>query len=182
MAEMRTLLRRAMRGGLLFAWLVSAALLVVMLLTKDYWLAVAVACVAIVGTIVQLRKRSPDDLSVSWDAALSISRPRPPRFEQIDREHPLLALIVTGEQRGVYVNVVPAVRIADWAYQSGPTAWGPTPFESVGLVDDVVANGEWMHDLRFLPQGELADEIWRRNFDSLRRGRHFRGLPATRAI
>jgi hypothetical protein len=173
-------LRRAWRRGLVLLWLVSAVLLMVLLAGKDYGLAVLVASIVVGGTVVQLRKKSSADLTVSWDHAKSISRAHPPAFEQVDSKHPLVALIVDGEQHGVYVAVYPAVRARDWVYQMGPTAWGPTPYDIGGIVDDSLVDAGWTRHLRYLPQGDLADEIWRRNFDSVGFGRRYRALPLTR--
>ena len=181
---MKILFRQAIQRGLLWPWLGSLAAMVVLFLTKNYWLTVVVACVVVAGTIVQLRKTPIVDRPFSWDAAVDISRPRPPRIEQVDREHPLVALVVKGDKRGVYVNVIPAGRIADWIYQIGPTAWGPSPGDSgeAGeVIDDDAAREDWTRALRYLPQGGFADEIWRRNFDSLWRGPRFRVLPRTKS-
>jgi hypothetical protein len=176
--DMRRILARLLRRGLLISWLVSLAIVIVLILTHGYWLALIVAGVAVVGTIFQLRKESPGDLALSWDTANKISHTRPPRFEQVDREHPLIALAVGDSgPKGVYVNVIPAAREIDWIYQVGPTAWSPLPLDREDRAGDAVNLETWVHSLRYLPQGQFADEIWRRNFDSLRRGRIFRALP-----
>jgi hypothetical protein len=177
---MKSFFRRAWRRGLVLFWLASGALVAEFIVIEDYGLAASLACAAVGGTFVALRKKSFPDLTVSWDHAKSISRAHPPAFEQVDSKHPLVALIVDGEQHGIYVAVYPAAQTRDWVYQMGPTAWGPTPYDTGGIVDDSLLDAGWTRHLRYLPQGDLADEIWRRNFESVGFGRRYRALPLTR--
>jgi hypothetical protein len=72
--------------------------------------------------------------------------------------------------------VIPAACISDWVYQAGPSAWGKTPTDGDNLIEEAKSDAFREDNLRFLPQGDLADEIWRRNFDSLWRGPRFRAL------
>ena len=170
---MKNTLRRANRAGLTLAWALSAPLLVVLVITHSYWEVVAVAVIVVFGS-VHLWRRSRSGPQVSWDQAMRVSRPHPPSSATIDEDRPLIAMVISGEFEGHYVSVVAAAHQNEWAYLRGPGAGEATPRDA-----DLAALEPWanLKELRFLPQGELADEIWRRNFDSIRRGSKFRGLP-----
>ena len=177
---MRRFFRRAKLSGLLLPWAVSLALVTVLIYTENVGLAVAVVLVAVVGSTIQIMKH-PVEMAVTWENAVSISRPNPPKFHQIDQEHPLVALVTAGERRGVYVNVLPSAQSNEWIYQAGPSAWGAPPSESENILTGDVSDGKVIAALRFLPQGDFSDEIWRRNFDSFGRGATFRALPRIKA-
>ena len=175
MKHMKALLSRAVRGGLVLPWFVSVLAIVGLTVAGQYWPAALVAVAAGAGTVFQLRRTQGRPV-VTWEAARKISRPRAPQPAEVDRHRPLVALVVRGTRRGRYVNVVRTPDDSTWVFQLGPTGWAVAPSTAEGLVESD-SEHELRSSLRYLPQGPLADEIWRRNFDSLRRGRRYRGLP-----
>lgn len=165
---------RMSRSGLSLAWLFSVGIIAVLVFTRNYWLAAAVIPVVVVGSIRLWRRSSEANNKVTWNHALHISRTTLPRRDSIDPNRPLIAMIVTGRWAGRYALVSPGEHDRDWVFYRGPAGTEATPRDSeLAHSEDSVG----MEALRFLPQGQLSDEIWRRNFDSLRRGSKFRGLP-----
>jgi hypothetical protein len=165
---------RSLRGGeLVLAWIVALAAVIALVAVEEYWLGAVVVCVAVVGSIVQLRRGPSRVVTPSWEIALKTSRPHAPRLERVDPSRPLIAIAVGGERRGIYVSVIPAIRSSDWIYQAGPQAWERTPADG---DEPIGADDRGKAELRFLPQGDLADEIWRRDFDSVWRVRRYRAL------
>ena len=165
---------RLNRSGLSIVWLCSAGIIAVLLFTRNYWLAVAVVLIVIIGSTRLWRGSSVAKEPVTWNRALHTSGITLPHRKSIDPGKPLMAMIVKGEWAGRYASVVPGQDSEDWIIHRGPVGMEATPMDSE-LADS--EDSVQMEALRFLPQGPLSDEIWHRNFDSLRRGSRFRALP-----
>lgn len=171
--------RRLNRSDLSIAWLFSAGIIAVLLFTRNFWFAAAGILIVIIGSIRLWRGFSLARGQISWKRALHTSGIELAHRQSIDPDKPFFALIVEGQWAGRCASLVPGEDSGDWKIHRGPAEMEAAPTDSeLADSEDSVKMGA----LRFLPQGPLSDEIWRRNFDSLRRGSRFRALPGTQDV
>jgi hypothetical protein len=160
------------RVALFAARAIALCLCVTLLLAHVVVFAALVLLVAIVGTMIQTRRRSSKATLhvVTWAEALKHSSAVIPEVGLLDPDHPLIGLIVRGLGAGRYVNAVPLPN-SGFSYLVGPHPRG----EPEHLRGDIVIDTS-SGSIRYLRQGPLADELWRRNFHSIRRGDAYRAL------
>jgi len=165
--------KRTRIAALAFAWLVVICLATSLAVAHEYVFAGIVVLIAVIGTIVQVKRSAsaPRPGIVTWAEAIRQSSDVVPEQSSLDTGRPLVGLIVRGAGAGRYVSVV-IPDGSDWIYLVGPRRKDfPDELTDESTID--MSPG----GIRYLPQGVLADELWRRNFHSLRRSDAFRALP-----
>jgi hypothetical protein len=166
--------------SLVLGWIATAVLVCLFLFGKDFGLTIAIVSVAIIATVTRLLTFKRKKLEISWKFSLDHSRRNEPDGSTIDTDRPLIGLITEGEFVGRYVYVIPGDDGSARTYLVGPgnNATRRERYPSQTLGSDLpISDGRiesWR--IRYLDQGDLSDEIWRRNFDSSRVDPNYLGI------
>jgi hypothetical protein len=164
--------------SLVAAWVISVGVETALILTENYVLSIVVALIAVVGSIVQLRRASVPSIEISWRRSRAISHSKSPAKASIDPNRPLIGMVSEGPYEGRYVQVVMSETEPFLTFVLGPAAGATTICRRRRADEAIGVSGERLEpaSIRYLPQGALSDELWRRNFYSLRASPKYFGL------